>query len=419
MRRLFLSPPLKRLFLSAALLGVIAATAVPCFGARPEAVAFLEARVKADPDDFVAWNQLGDRYLGLLRTTGDDQYLGKAGQAAESSLRSIPLPQNTGALALRARAALAGHRFQEAKKAAEELAKLQPAKPGPRLILFDALLEYGDYEEAGKILDQLSREDAPSVDLESRYARLALIEGRLDDARDHYTNGLKAARALGVPSPDVVSWYNLQLGQLAYRRGDWATAEQFYRSAATVAPEDAAPRDYLAELRAAEGKTGEAVAIYEELIRKTPRPHLLQALGDVYLAAGKADAAKEHHDRALAAYMASIERGEVHYQHHLAGFFTDSRKDAAEAVKWARKDLELRHSIHAWDALAWALYRAGDLTAAKEAIEKALATAAADAHILHHAGEIYLAAGDLERGRNHLQRAAEVNPRFQAFHVHR
>jgi tetratricopeptide (TPR) repeat protein len=402
----------------AVLLGVTLLTA-PCFAATPDAVAFLEARVARDPDDFVAWNQLGDRYLGLLRTTGDDLYLGKAAKAAESSLRSIPVPENMGALALRARVALAGHRFAQAKQDAAELVKLQPSKVGPRLILFDALLEYGDYEEAGKLVDLLGREEASAADLESRYARLALVEGRLDDARDHYTNGLAAARALGTPSPDLVSWYCLQLGQLAYRRGDWETAARLYREAATISPSDPAPKDYLAELLAAEGKNAEAIAIYHELIAKGARPHLMQALGDVCKADGKPVEAAEWYDRALAKYMESIQRGEVHYQHHLAGFYTDSRPDAKEAVKWARKDLELRKSIQAWDALAWALYQAGDLAEARSAAEKALATGTADTHILQHAGEIYMAAGDISQGKAFLAKAAEVNPQYKAFHVHR
>jgi hypothetical protein len=63
--------------------------------------------------------------------------------------------------------------------------------------------------------------------------------------------------------------------------------------------------------------------------------------------------------------------GNAHYFHHLAGFFSDTEEDpVVEAPKWARRDLELRHSIAAEDAFAWALYRGGDFAHAAEVSEK-------------------------------------------------
>ena len=56
----------------------------------------------------------------------------------------------------------------------------------------------------------------------------------------------------------------------------------------------------------------------------------------------------------------SVEQGEVHYLHHLAAFFSDVREEPASAIKYARRDLELRHSAAADETLAWALYRGGE-----------------------------------------------------------
>ena len=89
------------------------------------------------------------------------------------------------------------------------------------------------------------------------------------------------------------------------------------------------------------------------------------------------------------------------------------------AVEWARKDLTLRHSIQAYDALAWALYKKGDIPEAREEIAKALRTGAKDAHLLHHAGIIEMSAGDLVAGKAALQQAATTNPHYNSFHVHR
>jgi tetratricopeptide (TPR) repeat protein len=404
-------------FLLAAVQGLGAVEVAPASEKR--GVVFLEQRLKEDPDDFIAANQLGERYLQILRSTGEDRYLTLAKNAAEASLRSVPAEANAGGLALRARVALAGHRFANARDDARKLAELQPGKIAPRLILGDALLELGEYGEAAALFEKLRAEDAAAVDIESRSARLALVQGRVDDARAHFNAGLEAARELGIPSPETVAWYCLQLGGLEFRGGNWGEAEKWYNEALKTHPNDSVARDYIAELRGAEKKFHLAISTYRELIAASPRPHLMQALGDIFALDGKADEARAWHEKALAAYMASVDRGEVHYFHHLAGFFADSMPDPAKAVEWAKKDLELRQSIHAWDALAWAQYKAGQLDEAKTAIERALATGTKDAHILHHAGMIFMSAGDLARGKAELQRAAASNPRYHSFHVHR
>src|SRR5437773_258038 len=60
-----------------------------------QAIRFLEARVKADPDDFIAHNKLAGYYLQRLRETSDPAYLGLADRAARASLATLPAEQNT------------------------------------------------------------------------------------------------------------------------------------------------------------------------------------------------------------------------------------------------------------------------------------------------------------------------------------
>ena len=134
---------------------------------------------------------------------------------------------------------------------------------------------------------------------------------------------------------------------------------------------------------------------------------------------GKPDQAKPWHDAALAGYLESTARGEVHYYHHLAGFYADARQDGAEAVKWARKDAELRPNFLTQDGLAWALYRNGQFAAARATAEKTLSSGVKDPHLFFHAGMIYLADGRTGEGKRFLQTVAEINPGYENFHVHR
>ena len=73
----------------------------------------------------------------------------------------------------------------------------------------------------------------------------------------------------------------------------------------------------------------------------------MQTLGDVCAAAGRADDAKRWHHAALQKYLQAVAEGGAHYDHHLAGYYSDSDPNPAEAVRWAKKDMEIRHSVYA------------------------------------------------------------------------
>ena len=393
---------------------------VDAIGADTQAaIRFFEDRVRQDPFDFIAWNQLADRYHRELRRTGDDRFIALEQQAAEKSLKAIPAEQNPGGLAALAQAQLTAHRFAEARATAARLRGMQPEKPRPLELLADAAIELGDYDEARKVCNELVKIAGMELSAAPRLAKLEIIAGRADRARAHFEKGLALTAGLTPPQPDLVAWFHLQLGELAFKNGDWERAEKHYDSAGEAWPDGYSIADHTAELRAAQGRTDEAIALYEKLSGRVPRPEFFQALGDLNVIANQPEKAAAWHTRAEEAYLRSVGEGAVHFFHHLAGFYSDSKEDPAKAVEWARKDLALRHSIYAHDALAWALYKNGDTAEAAAECAKALATGVRDPHLLYHAGMIRMAAGDTAGGKAALQQAAAVNAKFNTFHVHR
>jgi tetratricopeptide (TPR) repeat protein len=109
----------------------------------------------------------------------------------------------------------------------------------------------------------------------------------------------------------------------------------------------------------------------------------------------------------------------VQYFHHLTDFYAEVREDGAEAVKWARQDIELRENFSTQAALAWALYRAGAIGEAVLWMDRALSSGAADAELFQHAAKIYEAADRMSESSRLLARAAAINPHYGGFHVHR
>lgn len=391
-----------------ALIAAFSLAAPPLAGGAVDAtLQFLEARVLDDPLDFVAQNRLTDRYIELMRESGDLAYLDRAATAARASLAAVPEAQNPGGLAALAIVEFESHHFAQALKLAQRAYDIDPRNQSALATTGDAQLELGNYTEAKAVYAKLA-ENNTTAPILARLARLAELTG----------DNQKAINLLSQASQDGI-WFRVRLGELYFRTGDLDKAETQYQAALQEMPDSVPALEHLAELRAAQSRTDEAIRLYQKVLARVPRAEYLQALGDLYTFIGKADDAKPWHEQALVAYRKSIEQGNAHYLHHLAGFYSDVRENPGAALHWACKDLAIRHSIYAYDTLAWAHYKNGDFTKARDTIKKALMLGTKDAHLLYHAGLIYSRAGELEQGQGYLKQTVEINPSYNAFHMHR
>jgi Flp pilus assembly protein TadD len=81
-------------------------------------------------------------------------------------------------------------------------------------------------------------------------------------------------------------------------------------------------------------------------------------------------------------------------------------------------DLQMRSNFSTQAALAWALYRNGQLSEAVEYISLALSSGVRDAQIFSTAAALYHAAGNTAKSENYAQAASRINPKHQHFHMH-
>src|SRR5262245_13594008 len=370
-------------------LGLTATVSSAAVNPESTTLRFLEQRVQSDPLDFVAHTRLSGVCIGLMRETGDLAYLDRATKSARASLAAVAAAQNPGGVAALAVAEFESHHFREALALAQQAYATDPRNTGALATTGDAQLELGNYAEAENIYQQLGASDS-ALPIRARLARLAELKG--DNRRAIELLAQAASNATDA------AWYRVRLGELYFRTGDLERAGTQYEIACELRPESFLVLEHLAELRAAQRKFEEAIALYQQVVARAPRGEFFQALGDLYMFMGKPAEAKPWHDRALSAYLKSVEQGNAHYYHHLAGFYAEAQENPAESLRWARKDLEVRQSIYAHDALAWALYKNGEFARAVEEAALALAFGTKDAHLLFHAAMIYSRAGNLDRG---------------------
>jgi len=140
------------------------------------------------------------------------------------------------------------------------------------------------------------------------------------------------------------------------------------------------------------------------------------ALGELYESSGRPADAKRQYDLVRAMQQLNASAG-VDVDVELSLFDADHGADPAATVERARAAYARRPSIYAADALAWALYAAGDYTAARSYSQEALHLGTRDATLHYRAGMIAYALGDTIMARAELEQALAINPYFSVRHA--
>ena len=371
----------------------------------------LEARVKKDPEDFIALTKLGGYYLQRLRETGDVKYLELATRASHASLKILPAEQNSGALAVQAQSEFAAHDFTAARDHAQQLIDSDPRKTYGYSILGDAYLELGDYEKAEEVFTRMREVGGGNVGAQTRMARLELLRGRTDNARARLSNALSMSLAEVPQQRETIAWCRWQLGEVAFAAGNYEEAERRYREALTDFPDYYRAVGSLARVLAARANFSAAIEQAESAVRLLPDPSFLAQLGDLYKLSGRErDASAQY---ALIEKIAHLnEINGVLYNRQLALFYADHDMKPEVAYDLASKEYKIRRDVYGADAVAWTALKAGKLDEAQTLIKEALKLGTQDAKLFYHAGMIARAANDHEAARDFLKRALELNPQF-------
>jgi tetratricopeptide (TPR) repeat protein len=162
----------------------------------------------------------------------------------------------------------------------------------------NALLEEGKFDEALAVFERFSAKYPEIYAARLSVATAHLKKGDLDRAENEFRGVLdKAAQAQeGAAANKETSLRALAgLGELALRRGDFAAAQEAFRKALEISPEDAAAAYNVGEIFFSNQKVDEAIAYFELAVRiKKDWPKAYHRLGLVYLNKGDFDKALEN-----------------------------------------------------------------------------------------------------------------------------
>ncbi|MGW0704497.1 tetratricopeptide repeat protein [Streptomyces sp. NPDC002643] len=362
----------------------------------------LQAHLKEQPKDFGSWSTLGLAYVEQARTSGDSSRYPQAEKALERSLELRP--DNDPALAGLAALAAARHEFKDALRYADQALEQNPYSERALCSRIDALVELGRYDDALKAA-QLADTRRPGIPVFTRYAYVYELRGDVKTARRVLEQALKSAATRGD-----IAYVATQLGQLAFRQGDFKTALDHYARALGADDTYLPAQEGRARALAASGDTAEAIKGLEQVVAAYPLPGPLVALGELYEAKGDKTAAGEQY--ALVNAWTDIARANGVNADLDTAMAAADHGDRKAALKAAEDEWKRRETVHTADALAWALHVNGRDEEALPYARRATATGYQDAAFLYHQGMVEHATGDEKAAETSLKKALDLNPGF-------
>lgn len=382
-----------------------------------------QASVARNPKDAAGFAGLGAAYFQHARETGD---VGDYQLAEESLTKSLDLVSADfsadAALGTMAEVCMGEHRFSDALRYAQKALSLGTGDVSPFAIVGDAYADMGEYDKAADAYGRLTPRDMTlspraAYARDSRLSYLKFIAGDTAAAIRLMNTAVEEGVEAQLPSENL-AWLYYELGEYESQAGDAASADAAYLAALNTHPGDFRALASLARLRANNGRYAEATMLYQKAIAIVPMPIFVAELGDLYAKTGNhAEADKQY---ALVEYIGLFGHiNKVLHNRDLAIFYADHDMKLAEALELAQKELEVRHDIYTWDALAWALYKNGKLAEAAIASEKAMQFGTRDSLLLFHAGMIAEGLGQREQARSELKAALEINPHFHPTYADR
>jgi tetratricopeptide (TPR) repeat protein len=372
-------------------------------------IAGLQERIRRNPEDTAAYAQLGLALLQRVRETADPTLYPKAEAAFAEALKRDP--QHVDAMLGQGMLALGRHQFAEAQRWGEQARTLNPFGAVAYGIIGDAQVELGQYDAAVAAIQKMV-DTRPDLNSYSRVSYQRELHGDIAGAIVAMAQAVEA----GGPNSEATLWTQTQLGHLYFNSGDLLRAEQTYQQVLLTNPDYIYAQAGIARVRAAQGRSGEAIDAYAQIVKRLPLPEFVIALGDLYESTGKPAEARRQYDLVRAMQQLNASAG-MDVDMELALFDADHGADPQATVQRARASYARRPSIYGADALAWALYRAGDYAEARHYAAEALRLGTRDALLHYHAGMIAKAQGDVAAAREHLQQALAINPHFSVLHA--
>jgi tetratricopeptide (TPR) repeat protein len=341
-----------------------------------------QEQIAKKPGHVPYYTGLAMAYARRARETSDIAFYTKAEETLDRAFKIEP--GNFEALKVQAWLLLGRHEFAKALVAATALNKRAPDDITVYGYLADANAELGNYEDAVKAAQWMLDIRPGNVAGLTRAAYLRELHGDLTGAVELMH---MAYDATPFQEAEDRAWLLTQIAHLQLVSGDLKEAEMYSTGALGLFPDYHYALGTLAQVRQAQNRDDEAVALLEKRYAAAPHAENQFALAEALARAGRKDQAAQ----AFGGFEEKALRESTitdNANHELIAYYVDYAHQPARSLGIARQELARRHDAFTLDAYAWSLAAEGDYAAANSEMQKALAFGIKDPKVLHHASEI-------------------------------
>lgn len=358
----------------------------------------LQQRLHTLPQDKESWAKLGSSYVELARVTADPAYYAKA----EGALKNAG---DTGLAAIgMGTLANARHDFHAARDWAQKAITALPSSAEAYGVLADALTQLGDDAGAQDAVQKM-------LDLKPNTASFARasfhleLHGDVDGARAAMQRALTAAA-----TPEEIAFCRYRLGELAFDHNRLDEAAQHYEQGLAARGDDMTLTQGKAKVAAARGDVPVAIDTYRKLVARAPLPQYLQEYAELLEANGRPDEAARQYD--VLTEQQRLMESQGASDDLAAALVAADRGDGMQALRRAEAEWSRRQSVFVADAMAWALHMNGRDAEALEYSDRANALGWQNATFSYHRGMILAALGRVAEAQDALVQALRLNSNF-------
>jgi tetratricopeptide (TPR) repeat protein len=335
--------------------------------------------------------KLGWLYVEKARTTFDPGFYTLAEQCA--ACLDGRQPGSSAAMLLRGHVWQSLHRFRQAEPLARALVA-QRGLPVDLGLLGDVLMEQGKLTEAIEAYQSMVdlRPDPPA------YARISYVRWLRGDLAGALELARMAAQAAGDVKSEAAAWIQTRRSAYEWQAGHTEFAKQCGQSVLQSWPDYAPAHLLLGRISLAEERRDSAVESLQRAALLNPLPEYLWALMEALEVAGKCAEARKIETKLTQA-------GPVTDPRTYALYLATQKRESAQALALAQRELNERADVHTHDAMAWALAAAGQWAQAHAESVQALAEGTADPRLYLHAGLIARRLGKSDEAQARLAQA--------------
>lgn len=371
-------------------------------GAEEAGILASQEAVRKAPEDAMAYVSLAESFLVRKRETANARYFALASNAMSAA--RVIAPKNTRVRTSAVQLLFSDHRFAEAAEETRKLIAIDASNATAHLLLSDALVEQGQYDEAVEALEN-ANDISPDLRVYARGSYLRWMDGDQEGSIELMVDAIK----MGSLTKEAVAWCYVELGMLYWHANDLPNASKAADRAQKQLPHYPPTIELQARIAASEGQHDKAVALYQELVERRSTVAAYIALSELL----------EKQSRNDEAHAARLQAEELAVHDPLALALHDARHGLApkKTLSLAKQAVEERSNVYTRDAHALALLRDGQVAEALLASGDEPTHGTLDASIWLHRALIQAHAKDTAAASASLEKAIGINPNVDAMLV--